>query len=695
MLGFLFVLLVPLISLFFSLHTISDYGTNWDEPYHFRRGQAFLHFFLTGKLTYDGIPKYPPLLGDPESSSFRNSEEIFRAVQKNPNLSDPNYKRSYYQDDAWNGEYFINEETEFGHPPLNGISAALFNRIFYQKLGIVGDLESYHLFEISCVSLLIFFVTIFMYKNFGLIASLTSSLILTTYPLLVGEQHFNIKDPIETTFFTITILSFFNAFTKKSLNWLLISILSFTFAFSIKLNIIFASIPIGIWLIFYLRKTKKIPKKFIVPLILSPIFVITFFIFINPAIWKNISQGILKTLEFYVGTGYGAYSQPISYYILGLINKYPLEWIFYTTPLPSLALTLFSIFFIKRYKEKSYFPLLIFIWLGVTILRISLFGALSYGGVRLIMEFIPAMAILGGLSAKWVFLWLKERKIIFNESIKIIFILIICLSFIPTIKKLISIHPNENVYFNELIGGLSGAKEKNINSWGNSNGNAYYKAIIWLNENAEKNSKLTIPIGSIGNIPRFKLRKDISLSPNYWSGPNHEGEYVLELTYDYPQMKWFSLNYLNTTIKPVYEVTVDGIPIVKLWKNSPEYVLPQYKKYKEVEGKIATNNNNGILLIELANVEKIMKITLKQTTTGCTQLETGYVDTSIDGKNWVREIEDIARDQLKHAKIKNIEKEFTFFFVAQNAKYIRFHTENKTSCIFKTYQSTISVLDNN
>src|SRR3990167_10265356 len=149
----LIVLFIPALSLLIGIWTLGHYGINWDEPYHYRRGQAFLHFFLTGKKTYEGLPKYPPLAGDSDNPGFRDAEKNWEELKENPGLSDPEFRRSFYQDDSWNGEYFIDIEKSYGHPPLNGILASVFNKVFYQKLGLLGDLESYRLFIVVAVSL--------------------------------------------------------------------------------------------------------------------------------------------------------------------------------------------------------------------------------------------------------------------------------------------------------------------------------------------------------------------------------------------------------------------------------------------------------------------------------------------------------------------------------------------------------------
>lgn len=689
--GFILVIALPIISLIIAIFTLSNYGINWDEPYHYRRGQAYLHYFLTGEKQYIGMPKYPPLKGTSDSGDFRNSDKLFKAVQNNPSLSDPSFRRSYYQDDAWNGEYFIDIESAYGHPPLNGILASLSNYIFYQKLGILGDLEAYHLFIILTVSLATFFVAIFMWKRYGLIESLVSSLALSTYPLLLGEQHFNIKDPVEMAFYATTLISFYLGITKKRFCWLILSIISFGIALSVKFNIIFSIIPMSVWLIYYFYKNRPEPnflKKLLHLLLISPFIILAILLISDPSMWKNPVYELAQMVRFYFGVGYSQ-SQPSNYYLFGFINFFPSLWITVTTPPATLLLFILFFLFTKKIFQRDSFTILLLLWFFTALLRISLFKALSYNGVRLIMEYIPPMAMIAGISAGFIYKRIK------NKIFGLIILSIIIAGFIPTIYKLIKIHPNENVYINFLIGGLQGAKNKNLNSWGNSYGNAYYPAIVWLNNNAEKDAKLTLPINLIGNIPRYKLRKDIALSYRYWSGVDHKGEYIVELTYDYPQMEWFALKYLNTAIKPLYEVKVDDIAIAKVWKNDPQFVLPEYKDQKTIPAKINNNAKSGYIELSLSRPEQIMQVSLTLPTQNCEAVSTGYVDTSSDGKNWTREVEDIAQDQLKHARLRGLEQKFDFYFVAKKAKFIKFHTEGLASCLLRATDPSILILSGN
>src|SRR3989344_960746 len=154
----LLLLAVPLMFFVVSLATLKDYGVSWDEPHHFMRGQAFFRYLTTGKANY----------------------------------ADFSRRRSYFQNDTLNGEYFLKNDS--AHPPANDIFAAALNYIFYQKLGIMGDIESLHLFNITISTLLVLTVVLFAYEVSGHWAGAVSGIILSLYPLFFAEGHFNIKD---------------------------------------------------------------------------------------------------------------------------------------------------------------------------------------------------------------------------------------------------------------------------------------------------------------------------------------------------------------------------------------------------------------------------------------------------------------------------------------------------------------------
>lgn len=543
--------------LFFSIGflTLKDYNVNWDEPRHFTRGQAILRFFLTGQKDY-------------------------RAINS---LSDQ--RISIYQHDTISGSTYSFFLNQFDHPPLNGILASFSNYIFYQKLGFLGDIESYHLFIIFTTSVLAFLIFFFTTKEYGSFAGFIAYLSLVLYPLFLGESHYNIKDPVEASFYALSIYWFYKGITKNN-SWLvLVASLFVGFALATKFNIFFAFIPMTAWVIFY--KWEKI-KNFKWPFSRSITITFGVSLFIPwlililswPALWSNTFHNLVEVFNYYKDIG-GTVYQPDRYLTFFGFNTYPIEWIIYATPLPILFFSLIGMIYALKngLKENKKTSLLILMWFLIPILRVSVPHAGIYGGVRQIMEYVPAMAILSGIGANGITKLLNGYIVRYfkqfnNLTIKPLTIIQLCiiLVFIPTAIKLISIHPNETVYFNELAGGLKGAYEKEIPSAGGDLGNVYRQGVNWLNVHAEKNARLSLVVNGTPAIPSIFLRKDISFSNDFWSGEKQEGEYIMNTT----EIGWDSVfseksEYLENSLVPVYEIRVDGAPILKIWKNSPEY----------------------------------------------------------------------------------------------------------------------------
>ena len=115
------------------------------------RGQALLHFLRTGDKTYKNL--------------------------------DVN-QQSAWQWKGQDGVYYL-DKRDASHPTLNDIWAALSNYIFYQKLGLLGDLEAYHLFEISVSSLLIFLTYSMLSMHYGRFAGIVGALSIFLYPLFL------------------------------------------------------------------------------------------------------------------------------------------------------------------------------------------------------------------------------------------------------------------------------------------------------------------------------------------------------------------------------------------------------------------------------------------------------------------------------------------------------------------------------
>lgn len=656
---FLVIFFIPALFFLTSFLTISDYGISWDEPIHFTRGQAYLNYFLSGDLTYQNI--------------------------------EPSARRSHYQDKSFTAQFFIKNDS--GHPPVNGIIASLSNFIFYQKLGVLGDIESYHLFNILSATFLVFVVTVFAMQAYGFLAGIFAGLTLAVYPLFFAESHFNIKDPAEAAFFIATIWTFWLSFKKYNWKWLLASILFFALGLGTKLNILFLPFILIPWLILRFgqislnpfKVISKLPGNFLIFLLAAPFIVSIIFFLSWPYIWQDPLGHTLNIFRYYKEIGTGGLGQP-QYLIFGGFNLFPIIWILITTPPLILFLTILGIFGVfKKRKEKEKTAFLFLIMIIIPILRVSVPGSSIYGGVRQIMEFLPAMALLSGLGAKILIESLKSFPV-FRLLPRILLILLVFMLFIPHLLVMVKMHPNENVYFNSLIGGLPGAKKANIPYWGNSFGNAYYQAVYWLNKNAPYGSKVGLLQGTSVNIPPIYFSPAIYYSNSSWSGILRQGEYLVELTHQGNEMAYFfAWEYVKEVLIPVYEVSVDGVTIATVWKNDIEHSKKEYQTEEEVVIK-SIKKTGSSLEIELDKVYALARINVQfGTQNNCQAFKKGVMQTSVNATDWRTEYEKIGDEQVKNYPYLE-DGVIRYIFPVNRARYIRINVEDKESCLFQNTQ---------
>ncbi|MFC1625832.1 ArnT family glycosyltransferase [Patescibacteria group bacterium] len=637
--------------------TLKDYGVSWDEAVHFSRGQIYLNYFLTGEKEYNQQPT----------------------------------RKSFYQFEQHTGEYFFKDNV--GHPPVNGILATISNYIFYQKLGILSDIDSYHLFNILVSSILVFITVAFMLRTFGTFPAVISFLALSTYPLFWSESHFNIKDPALSAFFAGTIWTFYESFTRRSCKWLIACFVFLFLALGTKFNILFLPLIIIPWMVLVFRQRnlgikkyiRSFSKKYLLVLLVGPIFVILALTASWPYLWENWPKGFLGVLNYYKQIGTSFSYQPGSFYFLGF-NTFPIQWVLFTTPPLVLLLSFLGIVSAWIHKNKfNKVSILWLLWLIVPIVRVSVPGAVIYGGVRQIMEFIPALAILAGLGAWQISKWLKVAPVK----------LLLTLAFIWPVFILVKLHPNENVYFNSFIGGLSGAKERNFPSWGNSYGNTYFSGIKWLNKNAEQNAKVSLIQGIAPNAPQILFRSDIGIHNYYLSGIRREGEYLMELIFnDTGKAFYYAWDYVNNFLDPIYEEKIDGVTILKIWKNDLEHTKPEFRlNEKLLEKAFSVQKDNNALIIDLGNEYLLSRVILNFIQrSDCEEIGTSFVDTSFDKVNWGREKDWIPFPQMDNKN--NLEGDtINFYFAGEKARYIRFWFDSPTSCGLNNPEVQVMTLD--
>lgn len=652
-----FTFLASLLFFIAALATLPHYGVNWDAVSHLSRGQAYLHFYLTGKTNYKDLPQYKPYFQKVDGIFFKPDipkEEIPRI--------------SIYQTIGRDLDYVI-EHYDYGHPHISDVLSSVFNFVLFQKLGILNDIDSYRVYGIFLAAALVGLVFWWTARIYGRFAGIVAALSLSLYPLFWAESHFNTeKDIPETVYWSFMLFSIWKGVTGKSWKWILVSGVFFGLALGTKLNVLFSIFVFGPWIVFFLVSKKiRLQAKIIFAGLAAPFLGLAIVVGTWPAFWSDPQRKITQLLSFYRDIGTNS--------SIG-INTYALDWILYTTPLVILFLTLSGIMAIVSRRFSRDHILLFLLWLVVPILRVSLPGTNIYGGVRQIMEFIPAMAILAGIGAGQIVKFGKPLRFI------------VLLAFIPITFKLIEIHPNENVYFNPLIGGIGGAKERDFPGWGVSFGAPYRKAIEWINQNAEEGAKLTLGYEILSNIPGIWIRPDIEYKSNR-SGYLRQGEYVISLRFQGTGTRSYFDMYLDRMIEPLYKVTVDSVPILKIWKNDEKYLKSEWRNEAVLE-EVKVFQKDNVLSFDTGNVVKLSRLEMTYNQKNCPELLWGYLMISKDGKDWER-VPGVLPEEVRIKSLGEQPKDGKFIepFVGQEARYINFFATPYNACVTRVQNAKL------
>lgn len=682
-------IIVGVIFLLFAVFTLKDYSIFWDGRVHFERGYAFLNYYLTGK---EGTP------GAPVTKDFTRYVRDFlsRAVPNVkivlPPLQTSSYRKSIY---SLTIDYLLSYrkyvEYSVGHPPFSDIGAAVFNTIFYEKLGILRDDHAFQFFAAFVAAILVGVVFFWSRRLFGTFSAIISSLTLSSYPLFWAESHFNTKDIPEAAFFSLAIFAFWFATIKKSKKWILLSSVFAGCAIATKFNA-FSLFPIlGLWFILMPtlknKEERKNYRKLWWAILLFPVVMLLMLFVSYPYLWQNPIENFLNVLNFYKGIGTAIDYTP-SFRILGGINTYAFFWILYSTYPLVLVLgavgTVAAI--VNLFKNKDTVPFLFVLWLFITIGRVSIPGSSIYGGVRQIMEYIPPLSLLAGYGAYVLTSMVKKKKLLVSVAILLLFI--------PLLLDIIKYHPAENAYFNSLIGGLPGAKKANITQWGNTYGSIYHEGVAWLNANASKNSHLATAFGETADFYIPELRDDIHADQQF-SGDFQKGEYVIGLTHNSELEDTYRLAYLNTYLNPVYEFKVDGVALLKIWKNDVSHLKNQVATLQKSTIVPKVKVNGTIITWDLGKTYNVTRLTFDyKDTIGCQPLNVAYSRISLDGTNWVREpIDTFPGGSIDIIPNQPDSGSFLIPFALSRARYISLVFGPQNSCIASPVDSKIFVLE--
>lgn len=343
----------------------------------------------------------------------------------------------------------------------------------------------------------------------------------------------------------------------------------------------------------------------------------------------------------------------------------PLLRIFSITPPLVLAFFFLGFFLILFKKTKGNFKeeYLLLFWFLVPVLRVSFPGAETMGTVRNYLEFLPGFAAIAGLGFFYLIKSLSETK-------KTLCLFAYGVILIGTI---ISIHPNENIYFNFL---------PHTYSWQNSYDNVYRQGVNWLNANAPKGARLAYLDGTMLSISPLWLRPDITFG-TFFSGFEQNGEYIISLVYPIPP-EVFGYKYLENFLNPLYVIKINNQDILKIWQNDKTRLKQGYASDKVVDNlKIEKKliENRQIWEIKFDKNQKITRLMLNLPEADC-------------DSNGIFSLINSGKETFFVPQFKTDKTKMEVDFPGEEADSLRFWNVEGTSCLYNAELVSLSSLQN-
>ena len=679
-------ILIGVVYIIACLLTIQDYNIMWDARNHFFKGQAFANYFLRGWKNYDSLPvthEYARYYRDYISKNYEQPD-IEKRISK-----DPDYRRSIYQDDVHTFEWLMKQPaTE--HPVLSDILSSFSNILFYEKLGWMRDDHSYHLLSIVLAGVLVGIVYYWMATSYGNFAALVATIALAAEPLFWAESHYNIKDIPLLVFFSCAIWYWHQGITCRSTNKLLISAVLAGCALATKFNAAFLPFILGPWTLIHVfyavpgHRSWYLRHWWIVPL--YPAIMLSVLYVSWPQLWYDPITNFLSVVSYYNEVGVHIDYTPNFRTVFGL-NTYPVIWLIYRTYpmiiICAVAGVAGAFLVIKRHTDTL--PLLFIAWLIVPFLRASLPGLSVFGGLRHIIEYIPAFSLLAGWGA---FQLVRVIPATYQGIAKIALVL----GFIPMVVTLYHLHPAENVYVNSFAGGLSGAREKQLTGWGNTDGGIYRIALEWINEHAGQNAHVAVGFSELADFYLPEFREDIR-ADNYFSGYLQEGEYIIALTHNSELEHVYRMQYAQRYLKPVFVYEIEGVPLIKIWKNDKEHALPGMSDFEQVSLRLLPSQKNNRITWDAGSLRSGVYLDISyDQNEQCKELEFLTIEVSEDGSVWLLLPEAYPAEVITSLGMQPSNGHLIAPFAIGQYRYVSIAATPETACILNADDAVLSVV---
>jgi|GEM_PF-607937 len=574
------IVLVLLILLVAHLAIINDYGFTWD--FHF-------HFFGGGHL-----------LGmNPQELEPRNLPYV-----------EPDPRRA----------------VTLPYGALMSIPPVVSYLLFYKTWNILPSDAAYHLPIIIWGVAGIGILYAFMKEAFSKRIALFSALCIGLMPRYFGDLHNNMKDIPSAVAFTLNIWLLWRLMRYKRVFDLFLAVIAFAIAFNVKINAIFIPIVFAIWLVLQkitntMHQASNFQKSVVFSLDALKLrfvwnlgFEIWYFVFAPIAafalwslVWPDpIAQLFHAYRTFGVGTNNIEVILENRWYCSGSTVPwyYPWWYLGITTPLSVLVFFLLGVFSVYTLKtpnikrqasNKSHIPIakrlnsssfgisklfgtwnlvlgnshsgtLLLLWLIVPLARYLIPSIGVIDGIRHFEEALFPIAALAAVGF--------DRLLSFARPGLAKLITLITL--ISLVFPIVSYHPYQIAYFNELVAGAAGAFGRyDLDYWGTSQ----KEAVQWVNKHAPKNAYVHIVMEAA--VAGQYLRTDLLSNLNKYG--YDDSDFVIFLNrQSFLYRFYYAYEYLLHH-SPAYTVSIKDAPLTWVYDNRTDNKTPRQSPWWQDE----------------------------------------------------------------------------------------------------------------
>ena len=463
----------------YGFAALDRYNVTWDEALgDLFFGQRYLSFwtsFDTAYLDFEADPYPPDHRPDLRASAFRSR--------------------------PWE------------HYPVGATTGALVSWLTADLLGVLDPYDGYHAANLLFAGLLLWVLWSFLGRRYGPLVASVAAVLLFVQPRVFAHLMANIKDFPLMVVYALAVIAFLSAYERGSTLGLLGAGALWGVAMGTKANGLFLpATPAALVVVDLVRRrlpaawkgrARRLLLTFAGMGVVGPlVWIVTW-----PYLWADPLARLGKNLSFIFlrrGTTRPESMAPV------------LEAIVLTTPLLVLALAALGVVAaVQRARRGDRAAVLLLVWIPSVLARYLAPSAVNYDGVRHFLEIFPPLAALAGLGvglvADGLVRWLARRGAAFSR--RSVHALAAVLVVLPAATTLLATHPFELAYWNRLAGGLAGAQARGLPQAGDYWGASYRLGLEWLDEHAEPDSFLAVPVieHAVRLVAPERLRPDITL----------------------------------------------------------------------------------------------------------------------------------------------------------------------------------------